>query len=102
MTRPNHLSAADYTADELSQIREAVDATTSELVTLLTACAPDGRWQPTETDQLAQLSEADELLDRMYRSLGRARRSINRADECARSRFRARTATTSVMTNPPT
>lgn len=85
------LSSTDYTATDRDAVHATVTALTRELSGLLADCAPDGDWQPTQTDILRQLDEADVLLTRMYRALGRARRRIDAVDQAARRRFLHRT-----------
>ncbi|MFC9431512.1 hypothetical protein [Streptomyces sp. NPDC056987] len=96
------LQESDYTAAETAEFRTVMSDCTTALSGALRACAPDGQWQPTSTSLVGQLTEADELLDQMYRRLGETRRAIRQIDSRARQRFLVRSVPSQSEPDDPT
>jgi hypothetical protein len=87
MHRLPNLTPDDYTDEERAEFRALMDSATSQWANIVKSSAPDGLWQPSKPDLLSQLSEADDLLDAMYRSLGALRKGVSQIDSTARRRY---------------
>ncbi|MFI5752431.1 hypothetical protein ACIBBE_42795 [Streptomyces sp. NPDC051644] len=89
MTRPQHMTATDYTPADLDEIRTLMHAAVSEWERLLKEHAPHGQWQPASSDVLQQLTEADSLLAAVSRTVLATRTEIRSIDARARQHFLA-------------
>ncbi|MFF2902732.1 hypothetical protein [Streptomyces sp. NPDC057966] len=84
-----HLTVADYSPADLSEIRILMNRAVGEWQRLLKEHSSNGMWQPapSDSDVLHQLTEADRLLAAMSRTALAARTGIRDIDSRARRHF---------------